>query len=75
LHYRQLILCGDGSYTNGNVLKHLPERTTYIGRIRKDAKLYWPLEQTGEKAKGRPRRYGAWRRRRNKFCMTHRFSG
>jgi hypothetical protein len=59
LHYRQLILCGDGSYTNGNVLKHLPERTTYIGRIRKDAKLHWPLEQTGEKAKGRPRRYGA----------------
>jgi hypothetical protein len=59
LHYRQLILCGDGSYTNGNVLKHLPERTTYIGRIRKDAKLYWPLEQTGERAKGRPRRYGA----------------
>lgn len=58
LHYRRLILCGDGSYTNGNVLKHLPERTTYIGRIRKDAKLHWPLEQTDEKAKGRPRRYG-----------------
>lgn len=59
LHYRRLIVCGDGSYTNGNVLKHLPERTTYIGRIRKDAKLYWPLEQTGPKAKGRPRCYGA----------------
>jgi hypothetical protein len=59
LHYRQLLFCGDGSYTNGNVLKDLPERTTYIGRIRKDAKLHWPLEQTGEKAKGRPRRYGA----------------
>jgi hypothetical protein len=58
LQDRQLILCGDGSYTNGNVLKHLPERTTYIGRIRKDAKLHWPLAQTGGKAKGRPRRYG-----------------
>jgi DDE superfamily endonuclease len=56
---RQLIMGGDGSYTNANVLKHLPERTTYIGRIRKDAKLHWPLPPTAAKSNGRPRRYGS----------------
>jgi hypothetical protein len=57
---RQLIACGDGSYTNRTVMRNLPERTTYIGRMRKDAKLYYALpEPTGEPpAKGRPRRYG-----------------
>ena len=55
---RQLIMGGDGSYTNANVLKQLPERTTYIGRIRKDAKLHWPLEPAPSKSPGRPRRYG-----------------
>ncbi|MGI8743110.1 MAG: hypothetical protein ACR2NN_11185 [Bryobacteraceae bacterium] len=54
---RQLILGGDGSYTHSIVLKHLPQRTTYIGRIHKDAKLHWPLPQTPEKSHGRPR-YG-----------------
>ena len=29
----------DGSYTNKNMLRHLPENTTLIGRIRKDARL------------------------------------
>jgi hypothetical protein len=55
---RQLIMGGDGSYTNANVLKQLPERTTYIGRIRKDAKLHWPLAPASGKSAGRPRRYG-----------------
>jgi hypothetical protein len=36
---RQLLVSGDGSYTNRTVLRQLPERTTFIGRIRKDAKL------------------------------------
>jgi hypothetical protein len=41
------------------VLQGLPERTTYIGRIRKDAKLYWPAPSVAtEGKKGRPRRYG-----------------
>ena len=37
---RQLIVSVDGSYTNEEVLKHLPQRCTLIGRIRKDTKLY-----------------------------------
>jgi len=60
LRNRQLIVSGDGSYTTRIVLEGLPERTTYIGRIRKDAKLYWPLPGgTAECKAGRPRRYGA----------------
>ena len=40
---RPLIFNGDGSYTNAMVLKGLPAGSTYIGRIRKDAKLHeWP---------------------------------
>lgn len=54
---RQLIAVGDGSYTNRTVLSQLPERTTLIGRVRKDAKLHHPLPASG-KTKGRPRRYG-----------------
>lgn len=54
---RQLIISGDGSYTNKAVLRNLPPRTTFIGRIRKDAKLHSPLpERNG--ATGRPRLYG-----------------
>ncbi len=53
---RTLITSVDGSYTNGNVLKNLPERTTLIGRIRKDAKFsYPPAEQL---QRGRRRSYG-----------------
>ena len=46
----------DGSYTNRTVLKKLPQRTTLVGRIRGDAKLYHlPARQSG---KGRRRVYG-----------------
>lgn len=38
--HRQLVLSVDGSFTNSAMLRHLPERTTLVGRIRKDAKLY-----------------------------------
>jgi hypothetical protein len=55
---RQLIVSGDGSYTNREVLKRLPQRTTYIGRVRKDAKLHYPLPAPAGKPVGRPRRYG-----------------
>jgi hypothetical protein len=54
---RQLIVSGDGSYTNKAVLRKLPPRTTFIGRIRKDAKLHLPLPQR-DGATGRPRLYG-----------------
>jgi hypothetical protein len=59
LRQRQLIVSGDASYTNRLILEGLPERTTYIGRIRKDAKLCWPLAAGGAGLPGRPRRYGA----------------
>jgi len=57
---RQLLASGDGSYTNRTVLRQLPERTTFIGRIRKDAKLFWALPSTSAaRSTGRPRHYGA----------------
>jgi DDE superfamily endonuclease len=57
---RQLLVSGDGSYTNRTVLRQLPQRTTFIGRIRKDAKLFQALPPaTATRSGGRPRRYGA----------------
>jgi hypothetical protein len=53
-----LIVSGDGSYTNCNVMRALPERTTYIGRVRKDVKLHYPVPAGSGTALGRPRRYG-----------------
>jgi hypothetical protein len=59
LRLRQLLASGDGSYTNRPVLRNLPERTTFIGRIRKDAKLFFALPPaTGKRSMGRPRRFG-----------------
>jgi hypothetical protein len=55
---RILIVSGDASYTTRDVVRDLPERTAYIGRIRKDAKLHYPLEAAAGKPVGRPRRYG-----------------
>ena len=56
---RQLLASGDGSYTNRPVLRQLPERTTFIGRIRKDAKLFQALPPApATRSGGRPRRYG-----------------
>jgi hypothetical protein len=52
---RQLLVSGDGSYTNRTVLRQLPERTTFLGRIRKDAKLSLALPPTGAtRSGGRP---------------------
>lgn len=56
---RQLIVSGDATYTTRVILQGLPERTTYVGRIRKDAKLCWPLTAEQSHGQGRPRRYGA----------------
>jgi len=55
---RPLWVSVDGSYTNRNVLRGLPERTTLIGRIRGDARLFHPW-QGQQAATGRTRRYGA----------------
>jgi hypothetical protein len=57
---RPLHLVVDGGYTNSTVLKKLPPRTTLIGRLRKDAKLYFPPQTPRSPPHaGRPRRYGA----------------
>jgi len=57
---RLLLLVVDGGYTNATVLKKLPPRTTLVGRIRKDAKLYFlPASPLTPQQRGRPRRYGA----------------
>ena len=54
---RTLSTVVDGGYTNGTFIKHLPERTTFTGRIRSDAKLYH-LPTAIKGAPGRNRVYG-----------------
>lgn len=46
----------DGSYTNKNVIRDLSKNITLIGRIRADAKLYYPPNESS--LKGRKRIYG-----------------
>jgi hypothetical protein len=46
----------DGSYTNKKTLRHLPEKATLIGRIRKDARLSARPED--QKPRGRKKFYG-----------------
>ena len=55
---RPLVVTVDGSYTNKTVLKGLPPRTTLIGRIRKDAKLFYPPRDEDQPAVGTKRKYG-----------------
>ena len=55
---RKLVVAGDGSYTNKTVLRDLPERTIFIGRIRKDAKLHHPPRPEQQPKVGSKRRYG-----------------
>jgi hypothetical protein len=54
---RKLVVAGDGSYTNADILKGLPANTVYIGRIRKDAVLH--ALPGPPPATGRPPSYGA----------------
>jgi hypothetical protein len=55
---RRLVVSVDGSYTNKTILKQLPERTSLIGRIRKDAKLFYPPTPADQAARGTRRQYG-----------------
>ena len=55
---RNLVVSGDGSYTNKTVLRNLPDRTTFIGRIRKDAKLHHLPRPDQQPRVGTKRRYG-----------------
>lgn len=58
---RDLVLIGDGGYANQALLTDLPERVTFVGRMRLDAAVYEPTPrpkrkgQRGPKAKKGPR--------------------
>lgn len=56
---RDLWVTVDGSYTNQTVLNNLPDRTVIIGRVRSDAKLFYPPQGSGMTGPGRRRVYGA----------------
>lgn len=56
LQDKKLIMCVDGSYTNSTILKNLPGNVSLIGRIRKDAKFFYPAKQQSQK--GRKKIYG-----------------
>jgi hypothetical protein len=55
---RELIVSADGGFTNTAVLKGLPQRTTLVGRLRKDAKIYAPPTARDQQHRGRKRLYG-----------------
>ena len=55
---RETFLLVDGRFTNRIVLKGLPDKMGFIGRIRKDAKLYFEPSATNQQTRGRRRRYG-----------------
>jgi DDE superfamily endonuclease len=55
---RTLLLAFDGGYTNATMLKQIPPRTVCVGRIRKDAKLYFKPHPARIKPRGRRLRYG-----------------
>ena len=56
---RSVRLLVDGHYTNRTVLQPLPPHTTLIGRVRKDAKLYYPAAASPAGKLGRRALYGA----------------
>ena len=55
---RALWVAVDGRFTNSTILKGLPDLTTLIGRVRADAKLYYPPEPNAPSQRGRKRQYG-----------------
>lgn len=53
---RGLIATIDGRFTNSTVLRHIPERTVLVGRVRKDSAFYHAPAAQPER--GRKRKYG-----------------
>jgi len=72
---RHLVVCADGGSNNVTVLKKMPPRTTYIGRIRKDAKLYYLPEGGGQKSVDVRPSMASNFLRQNRFDKTNRFVG
>lgn len=54
---RELLMTVDGSFTNQTVLRNLPPRTDLIGRIRGDAKMFFP-PPVAPAGPGRKKSYG-----------------
>ncbi len=42
---RRLLVVADSSFTNGATISHLPANTEFIGRFRKNARIYAPTEK------------------------------
>ncbi len=55
---RRIICAVDGGFTNRTVFRDVPDNTTLIGRIRKDAKLFSPPGEEGKGSRGRRKYYG-----------------
>jgi len=55
---RPLRVVADNRFTNATVLKNLPPDTAFIGRIRKDSKLYFPPTDEDRRGRGRRLVYG-----------------
>jgi hypothetical protein len=53
---KQLVVTVDNRFTNSTVLPQLPERTTLIGRVRKDAAFFYAPQQQPQR--GRKKKYG-----------------
>jgi hypothetical protein len=56
---RPLRIVADNRFTNATVLKNLPQDTAFIGRIRKDSKLYFPPREEDRRGRGRRGVYGS----------------
>ena len=54
---RDVKIVGDGGFTNTNFVRNLPEDSDYLGRARKDAKLY-AIPETCNTGRGRRTFYG-----------------
>lgn len=57
-HHRALWVVADGGYTNQTVIQSLPERTTFIGRLRADASLHQLPLAPARHGRGRRPAYG-----------------
>lgn len=55
---RKLVFGGDGGFTNGPVVKHVPAGSVFVGRVRQDAKLHFAPKPPACGEAGRPRTYG-----------------
>ena len=54
---RPLVSSIDGRFTNRTLLGQTPQRTTLVGRVRKDGRFFYPPQQ--QPKLGRKRKYGA----------------